>query len=161
MSKSQDTILAMMRDLGRADALSLRSRANDLDGTALIAEEAKVPPFDPGKDYSAWLVGAPVEDGGQVYRLLQPHNAAHYPDSRPATTPALWSITHTKDPARAKPYLAPNGTSGLYMTGEVAVEASHLWRSKKDDNPHLPGATGTKSWWEDLGEVSDYDTGEG
>ena len=64
---------------------------------------------------------APVRDGEQVYKLLQPYNASTWPDQRPADLPALWSICHTKDPARAKPYQAPNGTSGMIITNCTAT----------------------------------------
>lgn len=47
MNSSQEMILEMMRARGRADALDLRARSADMDGTALIAEEDKVPAFDP------------------------------------------------------------------------------------------------------------------
>lgn len=144
--------LDMLRRQGKADALDLRGRAAGLDGTAIIAEETKVPPFDPNKDYSQWPVGAPVADEGQVWTLIQPHNAAAY-IGRPSTLRALWGLTHTKDPAKAKPYVAPYGTSGQYMTDEHCTDAGHLWRSKKDDNPYPPGAVGTDDWWEDRGEL--------
>ena len=51
MTKAE--ILALMKEKGKADALDLRSRAKDLDGTAIIAEESKIPLFDPEKDYSS------------------------------------------------------------------------------------------------------------
>lgn len=129
---------------GRRDALDFRSRAVDMDGTGIIAEERKAPQFDPDKDYSGWPVGAPVRYEGQVYTLLQPHNAAHYPDSTPANTPALWSITHTTDPAQAKPFAVPNGTSGMYMAGEVctdpnADDPATVYRCVVDNNVYSPG----------------------
>ena len=37
---SQKIVLDVMRAQGTADALDLRARASELDGTALIAEEA-------------------------------------------------------------------------------------------------------------------------
>lgn len=40
---SQEFVLDVMRAQGKSDALDLRTRAPELDGTALIAEEAKVP----------------------------------------------------------------------------------------------------------------------
>ena len=80
---TKELVLSIMRSQGAADALDLRSRAPDLDGTAIIAEEAKVPQFDGTKDYSGWAIGSPVweEVNGerQVFTLLQPHNASHYP----------------------------------------------------------------------------------
>lgn len=144
---NQDMILGVMKAQGKADALDLRSRAADMDGTGIIAEEAKAPAFDPAKDYSAWPVGAPVRDGGQVYKLIQPHNAASY-QGTPSTLPALWSITHTRDAARAKPYAPPNGTSGLYMKDECCTKDGTTWRSLADDNPYPPGEVGTGDFWE-------------
>lgn len=152
MSESKEMILGVMRAQGRADALDLRERAAGMDGAAVIAERDKAPVWEPDKDYSAWPVGAPVRDEGRTYGLIQPHNAAHYPDTRPATLPALWSLKHTKDPAWAEPYLAPNGQSGMYMTGECCTEGGHVYRSAMDNNVWAP--SGYPDGWEDLGEVS-------
>lgn len=127
-----------MREKGMADALKLRGRAANMDGTAVIAEAQKVPAFDSTKDYSTWPAGAPVQQEGQVYKLLQPHNAANY-DGSPATLPALWGIMHTKDPAKAKPYVAPNGTSGLYMKDECCIFNGKRYVSLADNNPYSPG----------------------
>ena len=151
MTENQELILGVMRAQGRADALDLRGRAADFDGTAVIAEEEKVPEFVPGKDYSQWPAGAPVRDGEQVYKLLQPYDGASWPDQRPGDLPALWSICHTKDPARAKPWQAPNGQSGMYMTDECCTEDGHVWRSTMDNNVWAP--SGYPAGWEDLGEV--------
>lgn len=150
---SREVVLSTMRAQGKADAADLRSRAGDMDGTAIIAEKEKVPPWDGEKDYSEWPVGAPVEDEGRTYGLLQPHDAAHYPDARPSGLPALWSIRHTKDPERAEPYLPPNGTSGLYLLDECCTKDGHLWRSDKDGNEFPPGEVGTELFWTDLGVV--------
>ena len=133
---------------GRADALDLRRRAKDMDGTAIIAEETKIPAWDASRDYSAYPVGSPVSFGGNVFGLLQPHNAAHYPDANPANTPALWSVKHTRDAAKAKPYLAPNGTSGLYMTDECCTFDCKTWRCTHDDNPYSPAAYA--AWWTEV-----------
>lgn len=62
---TKELVLSIMRSQGAADALDLRSRAPDLDGTAIIAEEAKVPQFDGTKDYSGWAIGLPRLGGGQ------------------------------------------------------------------------------------------------
>lgn len=119
---NQEIVLTALKEQGKADALDLRSRAANMDGTAIIAEEQKAPPFDPKKDYSAWTAGAPVTDEGQVWILLQPHNASHY-DGRPSTLRALWGLCHTKDPAKAKPWVDAYGTSGMYMTDECYLDA--------------------------------------
>ena len=138
---SEEIVLTALRSLGRQDALTLRSRAVDMDGTSVIAEEAKVPAWSPGRDYSGWPVGGPVRYEGQVYKLLQPHNAAHYPGSTPANSPALWSITHTTDPMQAKPWAEPSGTSGMYMAGEcVAWADGQVYRCLRDNTVHSPEA---------------------
>ena len=149
---TKDEILAHMKAKGKADALDLRSRAKDLDGTAIIAEESKIPQFDPTKDYGTWAVGSPVweeiDGERQVFGLIQPHNASYYPGSTPSNTRALWSLKHTKDAAKAKPWVAPLGTSGLYMVDEVCKHSAKLWRPKQDNNPYEPGVTGTEDFWE-------------
>lgn len=145
--RSQDIVLRTMRAQGKADALDLRGRAGAMDGTAIIAEKEKIPPWDGEKDYSNWPLGAPVEDEGRTYTLLQPHNAAHYPDTRPASLQALWSIRHTKDQERAEPYLPPNGTSGLYMLDECCTKDGRVWKSAKDNNEFPPGEVGTEDFW--------------
>ena len=140
---NKDIVLNAMRSQGRADALDLRNRAADMDGTAIIAEEEKIPQFDGQKDYSAWKAGAPVYeviDGErQVFTLIQPYNAANY-SGTPSTLPAIWSIRHTKDPQKAKPWLAPNGTSGLYMKDECCTENGKTWSSAQDNNAFAPSA---------------------
>lgn len=64
MSTNRDLILSVMRAQGKADALDLRSRAPEMDGTAIIAEREKVPAWSESADYSSWPAGAPVQDGG-------------------------------------------------------------------------------------------------
>ena len=149
--------LDAMRAKGLADAADLQGRAAGMDGTALIAEESKIPQFDPQRDYTGWATGSPVweavEDEKQVFTLLQPHNAANYPGSTPSNSPALWSIRHTKDPKKAKAYLPPQGTSGLYEVDECAIENGHVYRNKQAQNAFSPSAM--PSYWEDLGTVGD------
>lgn len=132
-------ILDALRLRGTAEARALRTEAAALDGTAIIAREVNIPVFDPVADYSAWPTGAPVTHGGQVYKLLQPYNAANHPGSTPANTPALWGIAHTTDPARAKPYAPPQGVSGIYMRGECCTVDGTVYRSSIDNNSWAPG----------------------
>lgn len=133
---SKEMVLSAMKAQGRADALDLRNRAPSMDGTAIIAEETKVPAFDPQKDYSGWAIGSPVTDEGQIWTLLQPYNATHY-EGRPSTLRALWGLCHTKDPAKAKPWVDPYGTSGMYMTDECYRNADgFVYRALQDNLVH-------------------------
>lgn len=109
--------MEIMREAGKASAIALRAEAKGLSGTEIIARERDAPDFDPEKDYSAWPIGAPVRDGGQVWTLLQPYDAAKNP-GRPEELRAIWGLCHTKDPEKAKPWVDPFGTSGLYFLGE-------------------------------------------
>ena len=80
-----------------------------------------------------------MADEGQVWLLLQPHNAADY-TGRPASLRALWGLAHTTDPARAKPFVEPYGTSGVYMTGECCTDNGGIYRSKINNNIWAPSA---------------------
>ena len=139
--------MAKMKEKGADDALNLRGRANTMDGTAIIAEESKVPDFDAQKDYSACPAGTPVADEGQVWTLITPHNAANY-QGRPSSLRALWGLCHTKDPAKAKAWVDPYGTSGMYMTGECYKDADGAVHKCKQDNV-VHDASALPSAWED------------
>ena len=135
----------IFRSLGRSDALALRSEAANLSGTQIIDREHAAPAFDPSKDYSTWPIGAPVIDEGQVWTLIQPHNAANYA-GRPSALRALWGLAHTTNPAKAKPWVDPYGTSGMYMTGEVYKDADgNVWRCLQD-NTVYDAATWPEGW---------------
>ena len=123
----------IFRSLGRADALKLREEAVSLTGTQIIDREHSAPAFDPNKDYSAWPIDAPVTDEGQVWLLIQPHNAAHY-TGRPSSLRALWALAHTTNPTKAKPWVDAYGTSGMYMKGECYKAADGTVYRAKDDN---------------------------
>lgn len=143
---NKQLILSVMREQGRSDAMSLRSRSADMTGTAIIAEEAKAPAFDPAKDYSDWPVGAPVADEGQVWTLIQPHNAANY-QGRPSALRALWGLAHTTDPEKAKAWVDPYGTSGMYMAGECyQAEDGTVYRCRADNTVY--DAAALPSAWE-------------
>lgn len=114
---SKTLVLELLRSLGRRDADELRQKASTMTGTEIIEAERAVPAWNAEQDYTDWPAGAPVTDEGQVWLLIQPHNAANY-EGRPSTLRALWGLAHTTDPARAKPWVDPHGTSGMYMIGE-------------------------------------------
>lgn len=135
---------AAMYNAGRAAALNLQTAAASMTGTQIIAQEHNAPAFDPAHDYTGWPRMAPVADEDQVWLLLQPHNAAHYPGLRPSTNRACWGLAHTTDPAKAKPWVDPYGTSGMYMTGECYRAADGaVYRCRADNTVHdaeaLPG----------------------
>lgn len=138
-------MIDVFRSLGRADALKLREEAHSLTGTQIIDREHSIPAFDPQKDYSAYPVGSPVTDEGQVWTLIQPHNAGNYA-GRPSTLRALWGLAHTTNPAKAKPWVDAYGTSGMYMKGEVYKDADGLVHRAKQDNLVYDAAALPDAW---------------
>lgn len=104
-----------MRIFAKQNAQHLKEQGESMSGTEIIDQEIFVPEWKPA-NYQT--VGAPVKFDGQVYKVLQAHDSSQTPDWTPAATPALWSICHTTDPAKAKPWLEPQGTSGMYQLGE-------------------------------------------
>ena len=104
-----------MRIFAKETALHLKTQGESMSGTEIIDQEIFVPEWKPA-NYQT--VGAPVRYGGQVYKVLQAHDSTANPDWTPAATPALWSVCHTTDPAKAKPWAEPQGTSGMYQLGE-------------------------------------------
>lgn len=138
----------IFRSLGRADALALRAEAVNLTGTEIIDREHCAPVYDPTKDYSDWPVGAPVTDEGQVWILIQPYNAANY-SGRPSTLRALWGLAHTIDPKRAKAWVDPYGTSGMYMLGECYKDENGVvYRALADNLVHTAAAY--PAGWEEV-----------
>jgi hypothetical protein len=89
--------------------------------TEIIDREEAVPTWRNDLDYTNVPVGSPVICDGQVYGLLQSHNAAHYPDTTPAMLAALWRVKHTTNPDKAKPYVKPTSTSDMYLVGECMI----------------------------------------
>lgn len=143
---------------GKADALDLAARAPEMDGTAIIAEEHKVPAWSETAVYTADHIGFPVQDDGQVYTIQMAHTPAHNPGARPADLRAIYYLQHTKDPHKAKPWMASYGVSGLYKTGECCTYphtdgTTHVFRNRYDNNDFPPLTLNVEDRWEDLGEV--------
>ena len=148
MNKTES--LTKMKEKGAYDAQVLQeaAAAGTVTETEIIDREISVPAFDPTKDYSAWPVNSPVSDEGQVWLLLQPHNAANY-DGRPSTLRALWGLAHTKDPAKAKPWVDPYGTSGMYMKDECVLWiGGKVYKALADNTVHTPEAY--PAGWEEV-----------
>lgn len=154
---SKEDLLKLVYQQGYADASDLRSRAADMDGTAIIAEEDKVPMFVWGTDYSSWPAGSPIGeivDGEvQIFTMITPVNTANYPGITPNTERSLYSLCHTKDPKKAKPFVPSLGISGMYSTDECCTDAGHVWQSAVDNNSYSPSDYPAN--WTDLGTIEE------
>lgn len=160
LQRERDRAKPVGKVQGKADALDLAGRAETMDGTAIIAEEQKVPMFVSGADYSGCPKGAPIGemvDGElQIFTMITPVNTAHYPGITPNTERSLYSLCHTKDPKKAKPFVPSHGTSGLYKLDECCTDAGHVWRNLYEGNEFQPSALPER--WEDLGPIEEVQT---
>lgn len=117
-----------MYEYGRAKALELRREAPGFTDTEVIDAELFIPTWREGPQ----VAGAPTQYEGQVYRTLQAHDSTGNPGWNPAVSPALFGICHTKDPAKAKPWAQPSGTSGMYYLDECYKDGNTVWRQVYD-----------------------------
>lgn len=134
-----------IRILAKESALHLKEQGKGMSGTEIIGQELFVPEWKPA-NYQT--VGAPVKFAGQVYKVLQAHDSSQTPDWTPAATPALWSICHTTDPAKAKPWLEPQGTSGMYQLGECYRADDGIVYRQIYDGGNVYDAAATPDRWE-------------
>ena len=126
---------------GAADAAVLAARAvsGDADGTELTASQDTIPTWRQ-RDFSQVPVGTPYKWNGVVYKLWQQHDATSQPGWTPDQAVSLWDVCHTTDPALAGPYVAPQGTRGLYQKGECCTYQEQIYVSLIDDNSWAPDA---------------------
>lgn len=135
--ESKAFVLEKMREIGLEAAAKLQKEATNLTGTEIIDRESDIPDFDANKQYLNWLAGMTVRDDGQVWQLLQPYDSTVYTD-KPANLRAQWGLCHTKNPKKAKPYVEPQGTSGMYMKDECCVQNDVVYISLIDNNVWAP-----------------------
>ena len=111
---SNELYITAMRNQGLADAADLQQRSATMDGTALYAEEEKIPDFTAAKAVKNMLERkAGQSDGfvckssaGRVCRLIQNYNSDTYPqEPDSAELAAQWRIVYSTDPKKAKPFL--------------------------------------------------------
>lgn len=138
---NRDFIMAAMHTAGAADAsaIATKSVSGEADGTVLIAAEEQIPTWRQ-RDYTDVPIGTPYKYADQVYKLWQAHDATNQPDWTPDKAVSLWDICHTTDPTKAKPYVAPQGTRGMYQIGDVCTEGGIIYRSTIDNNVWQPSA---------------------
>lgn len=146
---NRDFIITAMHTVGATDAsaIAAKSVSGEADGTALIAAEEQIPTWRQ-RDYTDVPIGTPYRYGDQVYKLWQAHDATNQPDWTPDKAVSLWDICHTTDPAKAKPYVAPQGTRGMYQIGDVCTEGGIIYSSTIDNNVWQPSAY--PQGWEEI-----------
>lgn len=150
---NKELVLEVLNKLGITEAKNLQEKFSKMTDTEIIDNERAISDWSHDKDYSSSPVGTPVADEGQVWSLIQPHNASHY-EGRPSTLRALWSLKHTKNPLKAKPWVDPEGQSGMYMKDECYLgDNGHVYQSTQDNN--VWDYEAYSAYWNDLGLLED------
>ena len=140
MGEIREKAVQALQWLGAAEAKALAAKAvaGEANGTALIAQEKKIPTWRP-RDFSQVSVGTPYKWKGRVYKLWQQHDATGNEGWSPEEAASLWDICHTTDPAQAKPYVPPQGSRGLWQSGECCLWEGAVLRCLADNTAYSPG----------------------
>lgn len=150
---AKENVLSRERGRGRADALGLAARASRPGRNRHHRGGGPYPTLAGGRRLHSGHGGmASPGRGAGLHPPPSPH-ARQQSRQPPADLPAIYSRKNTTDPKRAKPWMAPNGTSGMYMKEDCAVDAGHVWRSKMENNVWKP--TEYPEGWEDLGPIEE------
>lgn len=150
----RELVLDTMRRSGRLIAADLQTRAVNMTGTEIVAEENYLPSFDVAVSKKNMLdrpVGFVCRSAaGRAVKLLQPYDSTVY-TQQPEELPAQWGFYWSTDPLKALPFIAIS--TSPYNTGDCCTHDGHVWRSGQDGNVWAPGTTGVT--WEDLGAIEE------
>lgn len=164
MHMPNDLYLEAMRAKGAADAADFQQRSAEMDGTAMYAEEEKIPDFKAAKAVKNMLerpVGFVCRStAGRVVKLLQVYDSNVY-TQEPEDLPAQWGFKWSTDPAKALPFIALS--TSPYSKGECCTEGDKIYRSTIDNNVWSPSSY-PQGWEEvsaDAGPVEPSEPGGG
>ena len=139
-----ELVIEALYDLGRKKAYLLREAAPNLSDTEVIDNELFVPEWKEGQQ----VLGAVTGYNGQVYRVLQAHDSTGIPTWNPVGAPSLFSVCHTKNPAKAKPWVTPYGTSGMYTLGDCYIDGQGTVQRQIYDGDNIYDAVAMPERWE-------------
>lgn len=105
--------------------------AGERNGTEVIDREILLPEWqkDGVSGDGEHPAGECCTHAGQAWKCVQEHNTNNNPDIEPGTSPAHWVPSHTKDPAKAKPFIQPTMAEDSYYPGECCVFEGSTYRS--------------------------------
>lgn len=145
MSEPKERVLKRERErakvIGYAEAQEVQTKAPEMTGTELNAVDDRIPKFAEAIKVMNMLersVGFVCKSSaGRVVKLLQPYDSAVY-TNEPEELPAQFGFVWSKDPAKAKPFIALS--TSPYMTGDCCMENRQIFRSKMDNNVWSPSS---------------------
>lgn len=152
MQSDKEFVLDAMQRIGKTIAQNIQSRAAEMTGTELYAEEDYIPDFAAAcalKNMLERTAGFVCRSSaGRVVKLLQPYDSSIY-TAEPEELPAQWGFVWSDDPYKAKDFVALS--TSPYMTGNCAAEGGYVYRSNIDNNVWAP--SGYTQGWTLLGPV--------
>lgn len=159
MQSDKEFVLDAMQRIGKTIAQNIQSRAAEMTGTELYAEEDYIPDFAAAcalKNMLERTAGFVCRSSaGRVVKLLQPYDSSFY-TAEPEELPAQWGFVWNDDPKKARDFISLS--TSPYMENNCAIDAGHVWRSKIDNNVWAPSSY--EQGWEQLGTVEEI-MGEG
>lgn len=151
---SKEQVLQGVKAQGASDAAALQTRSPEMDGTALYAEEEKIPDFQAAKAKKNMLQRTAgfvcKSTAGRVVKLLQPYDSTIY-TQEPEELPAQWGFKWSTDPKKALPFVAMS--TSPYNVDDCCTEGDHVYRSTLANNVWAPSAY--PQGWTDLGTIED------
>ena len=150
MQSDKEFVLDAMQRIGKTIAQNIQSRAAEMTGTELYAEEDYIPDFAAAcalKNMLERTAGFVCRSSaGRVVKLLQPYDSSIY-TAEPEELPAQWGFVWSDDPYKAKDFVALS--TSPYTTGNCAAEGGYVYRSNIDNNVWAP--SGYPQGWTLLG----------
>lgn len=136
---SRELVLDALRRMGAERAALLQTRAAELTGTELYAEEGYLPSFAAARARKNMLerpIGFVCRStAGRVVSLLQPYDSDTYPQE-PEELAAQWRFKWSTDPRHALPF--EKITNSPYNKGDCCIWEDRVRRSKTDSNTYSP-----------------------
>lgn len=149
---SNELYTSAMYAKGLADAADLQSRAPEMDGTALYAEEDKIPDFQAARQTKNMLqrpIGFVCQTSqGRMVKLNQPYDSDIF-TQEPEELSAQWGWYWSKDPKKALPFIKL--ATSTYAVDECCTAIGHVWASNIDNNNWSPETN--PEFWTDLGTI--------
>ena len=147
-----EKLLSAMYDKGRADALSLQERSENMSGTELYAEDGSIPLFTKAVKVKNMLdrpIGfVCVSDAGRAVKLVQPYDSNIY-TQQPEELRAQWGFYWSTDPKKARPFVAIS--TSPYNIDDCCTENTGVYASTINGNVFAP--SDYPQGWRYVGEI--------
>lgn len=138
-----------MYEQGRANALSIQTKASSMTGTELYAAKTNIPDFKESVAVKSMLNRSAgfvcKSSAGRMVRLLQPYDSSIY-TQEPEGLPAQWGFVWSTDPDEALEFISLS--TSPYNTDDCCIFNEKIYRSIHDNNTWSPNDY--PAWWEEV-----------